>query len=115
MFAAANLTQVEMSEPNFKLVATGVSGEAEAAYLIGVSFSNGPQTGSLSLHRLSGTGNLYKEAMEDLWQAFEAEHGEATGRRLALANVRYDAATRNLLVYNDVSLSIRADVIEFTE
>ncbi len=53
--------------------------------------------------------------MEDLWQAFEAEHGEVAGRRLALANVRYDAATRNLLVYNDVSLSIRADVIEFTE
>ncbi len=115
MFAAANLTQVEMSEPNFKVVATGVSGEAEAAYLIGVSFSNGPRTGSLSLHRLSGTGKLYKEAMEDLWQAFEAEHGEVAGRRLALANVRYDAATRNLLVYNDVSLSIRADVIEFTE
>ncbi len=48
MFAAANLTQVEMSEPNFKVVATGVSGEAEAAYLIGVSFSNGPRTGCIA-------------------------------------------------------------------
>ncbi len=114
-FAAGNLTLVELSEPNFKVVATSVSGEAEAAYLIGIAFSNGPQTGSVSLYRLTGTGKLYTEAIESLWQAFAAEHGEGAGRRLALANVRYDAATRNFLVYNDVSLTIRADVIEFTE
>ena len=114
-FAAANVTQVELSEPNYKVVATGVAGQAEAAYLIGVAFSNGPQTGSVSLYRLKGTGKLYTEAMESLWQAFAAEHGSVEGRRLALANVSYDAATRNYLVYNNVSLSIRADVIEFTE
>ena len=45
-FAAGNFTQVEMSEPNYKVVATSVAGEAEAAYLIGVAFSNGPQSGS---------------------------------------------------------------------
>ena len=115
LFAAGNLTEVQLSEPNYKIVATGVSGDAEAAYLIGVSFSNGPKTGSLSLYRLKGTGKLYNEAMESLWQSFEAEHGPAAGQRLALTNVRYDASTRNFLVYNDVSLSIRADVIEFTE
>jgi hypothetical protein len=53
--------------------------------------------------------------MDSLWKNFAAEHGEVEGRRLALANVRYDAATRNFLVYNDISLSIRADVIEFSE
>ena len=114
-FAAGNMTQVELSEPNYKVVATSVTGDAEAAYLIGVAFSNGPQSGSLSLHRLSGTGKLYTEAMEDLWENFALEHGAVEGRRLALANVRYDAATRNFLVYNDISLSIRADVIEFSD
>jgi hypothetical protein len=114
-FAAGNMTQVELSEPNYKVVATSVEGDAEAAYLIGVAFSNGPQSGSLSLHRLRGTGKLYTEAMEDLWENFAAEHGAVEGRRLALANVRYDAATSNYLIYNDISLSIRADVIEFTE
>ena len=115
LFAAGNFTQVEMSEPNYKVVATSVAGEAEAAYLLGVAFSNGPQSGSVSLHRLKGTGKLYTEAMENLWQAFAAEHGLVEGRRLALANVSYDAATRNFLVYNHISLTIRADVIEFTE
>lgn len=114
-FTAGNLTQVELSEPNYKVVATGVSGESEASYLIGVSFSNGPQSGSLSLFRVNGTGMLYKEAMDNLWEAFAAEHGAVEGRRLALANVRYDAATSNFLVYNDITLSIRADVIEFVD
>ena len=100
---------------NYKIVATSVSGDSEAAYLIGVAFSNGPRTGSISLHRLKGSGKLYKEAMENLWQTFAAEHGAVAGRRLALVNVRYDAATRNFLVYNDVRLSIRADVVEFVE
>ena len=115
LFAAGNLTQVELSQPNYKVVATGVSGDSEAAYLIGVSFSNGPKTGSLSLYRLKGSGKLYSEAMESLWQSFEAEHGTVAGRSLALTNVRYDSSTRNFLVYNDVSLLIRADVVEFTE
>jgi hypothetical protein len=114
-FTAGNMTHVELSEPNYKAVATSVSGEAEAAYLIGIAFSDGPKSGSLSLHRLRGTGKLYTGAMDSLWKNFAAEHGEVEGRRLALANVRYDAATRNFLVYNDISLSIRADVIEFSE
>ena len=115
MFAAGNLTTVELSEPNFQVVAVGVSGEAKAGYLLGVSFSNGPQTGSLALVRIGGTGQLYKEAMENLWKEFEKEHGSAAGRRLALSNVRYDADNRNLLLYTDVKLAIRADVIEFTD
>lgn len=115
MFVSSNVTNVELSEPNYKVVATGVSGEAKAGYLIGVSFSKGAETGSVSLARISGTGQLYKEAMDQLWANFEKEHGPAEGRRLALANVRYDADSRNLLLYNDVKLAIRADIIEFTE
>ena len=111
MFAAGNMTSVELSEPNYRIVATGVSGQAEAAYMIGVSYSNGPMTQSFSLARVSGTGHLYKEAMEELWATFEAKHGPIAERHLALAN----AGTRNFLIYNDVSLTIRADIIEFVE
>ena len=114
-FNAGNVTAVELAEPNYEIVATGVSGQAKASYLIGISVSNGENSGSMALFRVGGTGQLYKEAMEDLWAAFEAKHGPVEGRRLALANVRYDANTTNLLLYSDLELSIRADIIEFTE
>ena len=114
-FVAGNMTNVELSEPNYKVMATGVSGQSKAAYVLGFSFSSGPNSGSLSLFRVSGSGQLYKEAMDNLWAAYEAEHGPVAGRRLALTNVRYDTESTNLLLYNDLTLSIRADVIEFTE
>ena len=113
-FASTSLTQVELSEPNYKIVATGVSGEARASYLIGVTVSSGPVTNAVSLKRLSGTGKLYQEALDNLWAQFAAEHGEVEGRRLALVNIRYDADTRNLVLYSDIVLSVRADVVEFT-
>ncbi|MBT3345849.1 MAG: hypothetical protein HN712_16845 [Gemmatimonadetes bacterium] len=114
-FVASNVTTVELSEPNYEIVAAGVSGEAKAGYLFGVSFSNGPQSGSVSLARISGTGQLYKEAMEQLWKNFEKEHGPVEGRHLALANIHYDSDSTNLLLYSDITLAIRADVIEFGE
>ncbi len=115
MFVAGTMTNVELSEPNYKIIATGVSGQAKASYLLGVTFSKGAQTGSLALARIGGTGQLYKESMEKLWANFEEAHGPVAGRRLALVNVRYDAVSTNLLVYSDITLAIRADVVEFTE
>ncbi len=115
MFVAGHVTNVELSEPNYHVVASGVSGEAKAGYLFGVSFSNGPQSGSVSLARISGSGKLYQEAMAKLWENFEKEHGPMEGRHLALANVNCDSDTKNLLLYNDITLGIRADVIEFIE
>ena len=114
-FASSSLTQVELSAPNYRIVATGVSGEAKASYLIGVTVSSGPVTNSLSLKRLSGTGKLYQEALDNLWAQFAAEHGAVEGRRLALTNVRYDADTRNFALYSDIVLAVRADVVEFTD
>ena len=81
-FTAGNLTTVELSEPNYEVVATGVSGTAKAGYLIGASFSTGAKSGSISLFRVSGTGHLYKEAMEGLWADLESKHGPVAGRRL---------------------------------
>ena len=34
---------------------------------------------------------------------------------MALINIRYDADTRDFLVYNDIAVSLRADVVEFTD
>lgn len=115
MFVAGNMTNVELSEPNYKIVAIGVSGEAKASYLLGVAFSKGQEPGAVALARIGGTGQLYREAMEHLWQDFEESNGPVVGRRLALTNIRYDSDSHNLLVYSDITLSIRADVIEFTD
>ena len=115
LFAAGNLTTVELSEPNFQVVATDVAGKSSAAYVIGVSYSKGISTGSVSLFRVRGTGELYGEAMADLWSQFAEGHGAVEGRKLALVNVRYDSSVRNFLVYNDTELFIRADVVEFAD
>ena len=113
-FTAENLTTVELSEPNYEVVATGVSGTAKAGYLIGASFSTGAKSGSISLLRVSGTGHLYKEAM-GLWADFESKHARWLVDTWALINIPYDADTRDFLVYNDIAVSLRADVVEFTD
>ena len=41
LFPSTHMTQVELSEGNYRIVATNVAGEADASYLIGVSFSKG--------------------------------------------------------------------------
>lgn len=114
MFAAANVTDVQLAEANYRLVATNVSGEAEAGYLLGLSAGSGLGLSTLALIRIQGEGLLYKEALEDLWQNFEAQYGSVEGRRLALVNVRYDADALNVLgLYTRPKVSIRADVVEF--
>jgi hypothetical protein len=115
MFAAGNVTNVQLSAPNYEIVAVGVSGSAKASYLLGVTYSNGPQAGSVALARIGGTGQMYKEAMENLWKDFEEKQGPVEARRLALTNVRYDTDSHNFLLYSDMKLAIRADVIEFTD
>jgi len=115
LFAAANLTQVELSTGNYRIVTTNIHGESEAAYLLGASLSSGIQTQTLALWRVKGSGLLYKEAMEDLWKNYVKEHGRIAAKKLALVNVRYDADNLNLLLYTRAKLSIRADVVEFID
>jgi len=114
-FGAMNLTNVELTAKNFQIVATNVFGEAESAHLLGFSGGTGSRFGTIALIRVDGTGLLYKEAVEILWNNFEREHGSPEGRHLALVNVRYDSDSLNLLLYTKAKLSIRADVVEFTE
>lgn len=115
-FNSASLTEVQLTENNYVIVATNVEGEASSGYLLGISSAiYGLQMQTFAVARISGEGMLYGEAIKNLWDNFRADHGDVEGRNLALINVRYDTDALNLLVYTKPMVSIRADVIEFTE
>lgn len=115
MFTSGNVTEVQLQKNNFKIVARNVSGEAQAGYILGGTFSMGMATNTFAVARVSGSGMLYKEALENLWKNFETTNGSVEGKRLALVNVRYDSDALNLFVYTQPKIVIRADVVEFTE
>jgi len=113
LFFSMNNTAVELSENNYEIVATNVYGEAEAGYILGFSFSAGAATNTLALARVSGSGMIYMEALENLWKNYEEKHGSVIGKKLALVNVRYDSDALNLILYTQAKISIRADIVEF--
>jgi hypothetical protein len=116
-FNSTNLTNVELSESNFRLVATNVSGEASAEYLLGFSVAQGGEMQTVGLIPLGGGDRLlYQMALANLWQNFAQTHGNIEGKSLALANVRFDSEAVNVLFfYTRPKISVRADVIEFVE
>ena len=73
------------------------------------------QMQTVALAHISGSGMLYQEAIADLWDNFREEYGEVEGRDLALVNVRYDTEALNMFVYTRPTVSVRADVVEFTK
>ncbi|MBC8231669.1 hypothetical protein H8E77_19135 [bacterium] len=111
------MTNVELSESNFRVVATNVYGEASADYLLGYSFAQFGEMQTIALIPLGGDRLLYKVALENLWRNFEQTDGNnIKGRSLALVNVRFDSDALNVLVfYTRPKISVRADVIEFVE
>jgi hypothetical protein len=111
---STNVTNVELASANYKLVARDLSGEAAAGYLFGASASSGQDTGTVALIRVKGDGQLYRHAIENLWQEFEATHGPVEGRALALVNIRHDVDCLNVLgLYTQARMWVRADVVEF--
>lgn len=116
LFSSTHLTNVELSENNYRIIAKNVGGQASAEYILGVSGAFRGEMQTFGLIRIKGEGLLYQEAMDNLWRAFEQQHGQAVeGSRLALVNVRYDAEALNVLgFYTKPTVAIRADVIEFT-
>jgi len=115
MFLSSNITSVELAEPNYRILTKSVSGESSVSYVLGVSYSLGSVTESIGLIKAGGTGQLYAEAMNDLWKNVEANIGGIKDRKIAFINVRYDADLLNLLVYTKAKVIIRADVIQFVE
>jgi len=114
VFAGANITDVQLQSNNFKIVARDISGEAQAGYILGGTWSGGMYTNTFAFIRVSGTGLLYKEAFADLWKNYEAAHGPVGDKKIAFINLRYDSDALNLVVYTQAKIMIRADVIEFT-
>ena len=114
-FLAQNLTNVELAGDNFNIVAKDVVGSAYADYLLGFGTSAGASSNTLALVRVGGTATLYNDAVISLWRNFEENYGNAEGRNLVLANVRYDADVLNLIVFTKTTLYIHADVVEFNQ
>ena len=114
-FMASNETEVQLQKNNFKIVARNVSGEAQAGYLLGGSVSMGMTCNTFAILRVSGSGMLYKEALENLWKNYEAANGPVEGKKIALINVRYDSDILNLFIYTQPKIIVRADIVEFTD
>ena len=113
VFNSSHLTNVQLTEANYTVIATSLSGEASASYILGASAAFGTEMQTLALLRVGGDKLLYQAAFDDLWRNFEAEYGPVEGRRLALVNVRYDSDALNLILFTRPEVSIRADVVEF--
>ena len=114
-FLSGHLTDVQLSQANYELLATDVSGSATAGYLLGFSGGFGLGTQAFALARVSGDDNLYQTALAALWADVRSQHGDLEGRNLALVNVRYDVDALNLILYTQPTLTVRADVVEFVE
>jgi len=111
---SANITEVQLSDNNYEIVATSVKGKASAGYLLGISTGAGNrQIQTFGIARLHGSSSLFGDAVENLWDNFRDEYGEVEGRELALVNIRYDTDALNLFVYTKPTVSVRADVVEF--
>lgn len=112
-FFSSNVTSVELGEKNYQIIAKNISGTSSVGYVLGASYSIGGMSQCGGVYRVSGTGEIYKEALEDLWKNFEADYGAMQGESIALANVRYDADLLNLFIYAQLELTVRADVVKF--
>lgn len=112
-FLSGNQTILNLNEGNYSISATNITGESEAAYVFGLSYSSGLMASTIAIARVEGSGQMYAEALENLWSNYESTHGPVSNQKLALANVRYDTDILNLFFYSKVRLIVRADVVEF--
>ncbi len=112
-FQASNVTNVQLSQPNFNIVATDVSGAAMQGYLLGVSVAQGSGVDIFGIVKVAGVEKLYDTAVKDLWKNFKEKYGNVEGKKLALVNIRHDSELLNTLIYTQAKYFITADVVEF--
>lgn len=86
--ASSHVTNVQLTNPNFRIMATSVSGEATSNALFGISYGLGIATTQPAIIPLKKDRMLYRNAMGKLWADFEAKYGRVANRKLALVNVR---------------------------
>lgn len=114
-FQTSHVTSIELSEPNFNIVARDISGTSMQGYVLGISISQGSDVGLFGFVKVAGVEKLYDTAIRDLWNNYEKKYGERDGKRLALVNIRQDNEILNTLLYTEAKYFITADVIEFIE
>ena len=114
-FRANNVTNVELSEANFNIVARDLQGSAMQGYLLGVSVQQFSDVMTFGLIKVSGDDKLYDTATKALWDDFRDKYGDTEGRNLVLVNIRQDTETLNTFFYTEAKLFISADVVEFVE
>ena len=114
-FQAQHVTYVELSEPNFNIVARNVSGTAIQGYILGLSFSQGADVGSFGIVKVAGVEKPFDSALQDLWNNYEEEHGKIEHKKLALVNIRHDSEVLNTILYTQAKYFVTADVIEFID
>jgi len=115
-FKANNVTNVELSQANYNIVAKDLEGSASQGYLIGVSAPGyGSDVGIVGLIKVSGEDKPYALAVKRLWDSYKEKYGDPEGKKLALVNIRQDTKVLNTLVYTEATIFITADVVEFTE
>ena len=73
------------------------------------------QVSTIAVARVSGSGMIYGDALQNLWDNFADANGPVEGRNLALVNVRYDTDALNLILYTSPTVFVYADVVEFTD
>lgn len=117
LFTSANVTNVELSEPNYRISARSVSGVAEADYILGFSGAFRGEMQTFAIFKLEGPDFLYQAALENLWENYESQtNSQVNGRSLALVNVRYDSEAVNALgFYTKAQVIVTADIVEFSE
>jgi hypothetical protein len=91
-----SLTQVELSQPNFRLVKADVIGESRGFRLLGLFTFKSPE---------------YVEAITRLYQ----NAGVSTGKPQTLVNVVYDQTSTYFILFSLPKITVRGDVVEFRE
>ncbi len=86
--ASSHITNVQLTNPNFRVIATNISGEASSKGILGVSYGFGMAATQMALIPLTEDRMLYKIAMKNLWANFENANGRVSNRKVALVNVR---------------------------
>ena len=95
-FPRATGTQVELSRDNYRVVKSNVIGESTGFYFLGVIPILPPR-------RTAALTDLYSHT------------GLSAGKAEALINVAQERSTLYLILFSLPKLTVRADIIEFTE
>jgi len=95
-YPATSGTQVDLSRKNFRIVKANATGSSSGFKLLGF---------------IPITAATYSEAMSELYN----NAGVTEGTAQTLTNVTQENSTLYLLLFSIPKLTVRADIIEFTE